>query len=82
MINNNVDVRKAASELYERLIVTGELDVKQAKAAASLLSVIQKSFMIDLMKSKMCIDFLESEEKTDTRGGFIKKIPRQSARVI
>jgi hypothetical protein len=48
MVNNNIDVRKAASELYHRLVETKEITNNDAKAAVGVLSVIQKSFMIDI----------------------------------
>jgi hypothetical protein len=74
MVNNNIDVRKAASELYHRLVETKEITNNDAKAAVGVLSVIQKSFMIDIMKQRSNIELLDSEESKEKGKMFVKKI--------
>jgi hypothetical protein len=75
MVNNNIDVRKAASELYHRLVETKEIEFKEANAAANILGVIHRSFLIDIQKANLGINLLPSEDTTDTKGSmFVKKI--------
>lgn len=77
MVKNNKDVRKAASELYHRLFETKEITVQEAKTGAALLSVIQKSFMIDILKEKNQIPELDSEETGPvTEKPYLKQISR------
>ena len=75
MIKNNLDVAKAAAEAYHQLTITGEIDVNGAKARAALLSVIQKSYMIDAIKYKLGLEMLPSEEASPNKGnGYVKRI--------
>lgn len=75
MVNNNIDVRKAASELFHRLIETKEIDYKEANAGANLLGVIHRSFLIDIQKANLGASLLPSEDPSNTKGAmFVKKI--------
>lgn len=75
MVKSNSDVRKAASELYHRLFETKEITVQEAKTGAQILSVIQKSFMIDILKERTQIHELPSEDLGEiTKKPYIKRI--------
>jgi hypothetical protein len=74
MIKNNQELTHKAAEALHRF-ETGEIDVKTAKAISSLISNVQKGYLIDMMKQKQGIDLLPSEEEKGKEGKmFIKKI--------
>jgi hypothetical protein len=74
MIKNNVELTRKAAEVLHRF-EHGEIDVKTAKTMSSLISNIQKGYVIDMMKQKEEIDLLASEEERGKDGKmFIKKI--------
>lgn len=75
MVKNNIELTRKAAEVLERF-EKGEIDVKTAKAMSSLISNVQKGYVIDMMKQKQEINLLPSEEdKTlHERGNFVKKI--------
>lgn len=73
MIKNNRDVARNAAEIFERIQV-GDIDKNHAKNALKALEVIQKSYMIDLIKEKQGIETLPSEDQKSDGKGMIKKI--------
>jgi hypothetical protein len=76
MIKDNKGIFTAASELYHRLVETKEIDAREAKAGASLLSVMQKSLMIDYFKHKEDIGELSIEQPKKiepSNSSFVKR---------
>jgi hypothetical protein len=67
MIKNNVELTHKAAEVLHRF-EHGEIDVKTAKTMSSLISNIQKGYVIDMMKQKEEIELLASEEERGTSG--------------
>jgi hypothetical protein len=73
MIKNNRDVARNAAEIFERIQV-GDIDKNHAKNALKALEVIQKSYMIDLIKDKQGISELPSEGDNKESKGMVRKI--------
>lgn len=73
MIKNNRDVARNAAEIFERIQV-GDIDKNHAKNALKALEVIQKSYMIDLIKNKQGISELPSEGENKEGKGMVRKI--------
>ena len=49
MVKNNVELTQFAAQVLQRFD-RGEIDVKTAKAYSSLISNVQKGYVIDMMK--------------------------------
>jgi hypothetical protein len=73
MIKNNRDVARNAAEIFERIQV-GDIDKNHAKNALKALDVIQRSYMIDLIKDKQGISELPSEGDNKESKGMVRKI--------
>lgn len=73
MIKNNRDVARNAAEIFERIQV-GDIDKNDAKNALKALEIIQKSYIIDIMKDKQSILELPSEGDSREGKGMVRKI--------
>lgn len=73
MLKTNKDIFRASAELYHRLIETKEIDIKEAKAGAALLSVCQKSLMIEIMEINMG-KTLQIEAEKEEGKMFVKRV--------
>ncbi len=74
MVKNNVELTQKAAEVLHRF-EQGEIDVKTAKAMSSLISNVQKGYVIDMMKQKQEIELLPSEtEKSKEGERFVKRV--------
>ena len=75
MVKNNVELTQFAAQVLQRFD-RGEIDVKTAKAYSSLISNVQKGYVIDMMKQKQEVELLPSEEKPGLheRSPFVKKV--------
>lgn len=63
MIKTNKDIFEAGSELYHRLIETKEITEQHAIAGAKILTVLQRSILLDILKTRMEVGVLPIEEK-------------------
>lgn len=73
MIKNNRDVARNAAEIFERLSM-GDIDKNTAKNQLKALEVIQRSYMVDLIKDKQGIVILPSEDESNGGKGMVRKL--------
>lgn len=73
MIKNNRDVARNAAEIFEQIRLK-QIDKHEANALLKALEVMQKTYMIDLIKDKQGITTLPSEDEYKDGKGMIRKI--------
>lgn len=73
MIKNNRQVAQNAAEIFEQIRLK-QVDKQDANALLKALEVMQKSYLIDLMKDKQGIIMLPSEDESKEGRGMVRKI--------